>query len=478
MSSTEPHHTVSSGSPLPLREMLAYGCGDFASVLYWQTFMRYLPFFYTDVFGISAAALGTMLLVSRALDGVTDPAIGLWADRTNTRWGKFRPFILFGALPFVVLGVLTFTTPNWTDTGKLIWAYATLNGLMLLYSVVNIPYTAMLGVMTTSASERTRLSSVKFLFAFGAGLVISASLLPLVRLLGDDGASPRLGWQRAFIAIGVVACGFFLVTAVGTRERVAPTANESASLTHDLKLLFVNRPWLLLLATTFTWVLYVSLRSSVFAHFFKYNVYGGDVSRELSLFGVPLTFDGLVSAMNAGGQAAAVLSVFATASFSSKFKKRPLFVVCLAISAAATALYAVIPPSRVDLLFLAEVLGSVAGAPLPVLLWSMYADTADYGEWKSGRRTTGLVFSASTMGQKIGWALGPFLAFQLLNQVGFVANVSPTEDVKDGLLWLVSLAPLGFALCSLACFYLYPLTDEKMQEIAADLQRSKRLNAL
>lgn len=449
--------------------MLAYGCGDFASVLYWQTFMKYLPFFYTEVFGISAAALGTMLLFSRVLDGVTDPAIGLWADRTNTRWGKFRPFILFGALPFVVLGVLTFTTPNWGYTGKLVWAYATFNGLMLLYSVVNIPYTAMLGVMTTSPSERTRLSSVKFLFAFGAGLVVSASLLPLVRLLGDDGAHPQVGWQRAFIVIGVVACGFFLVTALGTRERVAPAANEHASLAHDVKLLFGNRPWLLLLATTFTWVIYVSLRSSVFAHFFKYTVYGGDVSRELPLFGVPLTFEGLVSAMNAGGQAAAVLSVFATASFSSRFEKRPLFVTCLGLSATATALYAIIPPSQVNALFLAEILGSVAGAPLPVLLWSMYADAADYGEWKYGRRTTGLVFSASTMGQKVGWALGPFVAFQLLNQVGFVANVPQTESVEDGLLMLVSLAPVGFALLSLGCFCLYPLDDATMRQISVAL---------
>src|SRR5688572_23967436 len=151
---------------LPLRETLAYGCGDFASVLYWQTFMKYLPFFYTDVFGLTAAALGSMLLFSRVLNGLSDPVIGVWADRTQTRFGKFRPFILFGCVPFVVVGVLTFTTPNLGPSGKLIWAYATYNLLMLLYTVVNIPYTAMLGVMSANPAVRTRLSSVKFMFAF------------------------------------------------------------------------------------------------------------------------------------------------------------------------------------------------------------------------------------------------------------------------------------------------------------------------
>ncbi|HLP25629.1 MAG TPA: MFS transporter, partial [Acidobacteriota bacterium] len=196
---------------LPLREMLAFGAGDFASVLYWQTFMKYLPFFYTEVFGITAGALGTMLLVSRIWDGVNDPIIGIFADRTETRWGKFRPFILFGCVPFAIFGVLTFTTPGFGPTGKLIWAYLTYNALMMLYTTVNIPYTALMGVMTNDAVERTRLSSIKFIFAFSAGMVISATLLPMVSALGGD-KNPQLGWQLAFAIVGVVAIGFFLIT--------------------------------------------------------------------------------------------------------------------------------------------------------------------------------------------------------------------------------------------------------------------------
>lgn len=468
---------MSAEDKLPMREMLAYGCGDFASVLFWQTFMKYLPFYYTDVFGLTAAAVGTMLLVSRVLDGLFDPAIGIWADRTNTRWGKFRPFILFGAIPFGVMGVLTFTTPNFAGSGKLIWAYVTYNGLMLMYTVVNIPYTAMLGVMTANAAERTRLSSIKFIFAFSAGMVISAALLPLVHALGNYGQSPQRGWQLTFIIVGIVAVAFLVIAVLGTRERIAPAAEPSVSLTNDLKFLITNRAWLLLLATTLLWVLYVSLRSSVFAHYFKYNVYDGDTTTRLALFGVPLTFDNLLSVVNTAGQAASVAGVLATATLATRLPKRSMFVFCFVASMSAAASYYAIPPSEVNWLFLAEVLGSASGAPIPVLLWSMYADTADYGEWKTGRRTTGLVFSASTMGQKVGWALGPFIAFHLLSSVGFVANVDPSDAVKSSLITLMSLGPAVFALASMAIFYFYPLTEGRMVQIAADL-KTRRTEAL
>jgi len=309
---------MSSDSRLSLREMLAYGCGDFASVLFWQTFMKYLPFFYTDVFGLSAAALGTMLLLSRVLDGLFDPAIGMWADRTQTRLGKFRPFILFGAVPFAIAGVLTFTTPPFSESGKLLWAYLTYNGLMLMYSLVNIPYTSMLGVITSNAAERTRLSSIKFIFAFAAGMTISAALLPLARLLGDAGASPQRGWQLSFVIVGIVAVAFLLVTVVGTRERVAPTSDRSATVRRDVSLLLGNNAWLLLLATTLTWVLYISLRSSVFAHYFKYSVFSGNTVKELPLFSIPLAFNSLLSWVNSCDQAASLLSVLLTATLAAR----------------------------------------------------------------------------------------------------------------------------------------------------------------
>lgn len=458
---------------LPLRETLAYGCGDFASVLYWQTFMKYVPFFYTDVFGLSAAALGSMLLFSRIFNGLSDPVVGVWADRTTTRWGKFRPFILFGCVPFVVVGVLTFTTPAFGPTGKVIWAYATFNALMLLYTVVNIPYTAMLGVMSPSPATRTRLSSVKFVFAFSAGMVISAVLLPLAKWLGEEGRNPQRGWQLAFVLVGVVALGFFLLTFFGTRERVRPNEDAKASISGDLRLLVTNKAWLLLLATTFTFILFVAVRSSVFAHYFKYYVFEGDTEKEVLLLGFPLAFDEMVSVFNTGGQAASVLGVLFIAGIATKFPKKPTFVVLFLVAILSTAVYFVLPREQIFWLFVFDLVGPAASAPLPVLLWSMYADTADYGEWKTGRRTTGLVFSASTMGQKLAWAFGAFFAFQLLSSVGFQANIVPSLAVQESLVWLMSLAPSAIGLLSIVVFLFYPLDDQRVAAIEADLKQRR-----
>lgn len=454
---------------LPLREKLAYGCGDFASVLYWQTFMKYLPFFYTDVFGLTAAMLANLLLFSRIFDGINDPVIGMWADRTSTRWGKFRPFILFGCVPFAVFGVLTFTTPGLSDSGKIIWAFVTYNGLMLLYTLVNIPYTAMLGVMTSNSVERTRLSSIKFIFAFGAGTVISATLLPMATFLGDDGANPQKGWSLAFIIVGAVAIAFFLMTVFGTRERIKPVNEAGSSVAGDIKLLLANKAWLLLLATTLTFILFVAIRSSVSTHYYKYCVFGGDTSQTLALFGFDMSFEKLVSTFNTGGQLVSMAGVLVTAAIASRFRKGPMFVGFFVLSILATAAFYIIPVDAIATLFVLDLLGSAASAPLPVLLWAMYADTADFGEWKNGRRTTALVFSASTMGQKIGWALAGFFAFKLLAGVGFEANVLPSVEVQNSMIMLMSLAPAAVGIVSIVIFMFYPLNDARMATIESEL---------
>ncbi|MBE2215253.1 MAG: MFS transporter [Opitutaceae bacterium] len=459
---------TSSPDKLRFREMLAFGCGDFASVLYWQTFMRYLPFYYTDIFGITAGALATMLFVSRIWDGVNDPVIGMWADRTESRWGKFRPFILFGAVPFAIFGVLTFTTPSLGDTGKLIWAYLTYNGLMMLYTTVNIPYTALMGVMTNDAVARARLSSIKFIFAFTAGMVISAVLLPLATALGGPN-NPQRGWQLAFVIVGVVAVGFFMVTVFGTKERIKPAPEENTSVARDLRFLLQNNAWVLLLCTTLTWILFVALRSSVSTHYFKYFIYDGVPETPLPFLGRTFTLDGLVSTFNTLGQAASVAGVVVVSLIVSKVPKKALFITLFVLQIGTTASYLFLHPGQLGAIFTLEVIGSFLGAPLPVLMWAMYADTADYGEWKTGRRTTALVFSASTMSQKFGWALAAFIAFQLLQFVGFVANEVPSDAVKGSLVKLMSIYPAVLGMLSIVIFLFYPLNEKRMAEINADL---------
>ncbi|HWL14470.1 MAG TPA: glycoside-pentoside-hexuronide (GPH):cation symporter, partial [Opitutus sp.] len=406
--------------------------------------------------------------------GVNDPMIGMLADRTETRWGKFRPYIIYGCVPFALFGVLTFTTPDFEYTGKLIWAYLAYNGLMMLYTTVNIPYTAMLGVMTTSAAERTQLSSVKFVFAFSAGIVVSATLLPLVDLLGAGNA--QRGWQLAFIVYGLVAIGFFLITGFGIRERIKPAKTENVSVASDLRFLFANKAWVLLTATTLTWILFVGLRSSVSAHYFKYYIYNGSPDTPLPFLGYEFTLTGLLSAFNTVGQSASVAGVLMTSFLASRFAKRPLFFTLFTISILCTASYYFLPPGELGAIFGIEVLGNLSGAPLPVLLWAMYADTADYGEWRSGRRTTGLVFSASTMSQKVGWALAAFIALHLMSFAGFQANVIPTPEVKDSIVKLMSIFPAAVGVLSLVIYHFYPLTDRRVNEINEEL-KERRLKA-
>lgn len=458
---------MSPHPPLGLREKLSYGFGDLASVLYWQTFMVYLLYFYTDVFGITAAAVGTMMIVTRWWDSADDAVMGMIADRTQTRWGKFRPYLLWGCVPFAVVGVLTFTTPDFGPTGKLVWAYVTFSLIMILYTVINIPYTALLGVITPDAKQRTSLSSIKFLFAFSAGAIVSATLLPLVQTLG--GGNEARGWQLAFVVYGVAAVVFFLITFYGTRERVQPPPAQKTSIRHDLGDLVTNRPWLILLLTTFTFILFVAVRGTIKTHYFKYYVGTQEVT--LPFLGTrTYGFEALVSAFNTLNQFVAIIGVLLVSWFAAKVGKKAAFIALFALAAGSTACYYLFRPEQLGLIFGFEVIGAITGGPLSALLWAMYADTADYAEWKAGRRATGLIFSASTAGQKFGWMFGGAAAAWLLGAVGFQPNVEQTDEVKNGILLMMSIIPAAVGLLSIVIVFFYPLSEDKVTQIEADLK--------
>ena len=455
---------------LKLREKVAYGFGDLASVLYWQTFMAYLMLYYTDVFGISAAAVATMFLVSRLWDGVNDPMMGMLADRTETRWGKFRPYLLWICVPFAVVGVLTFTTPGLGPTGKLVWAYVTFVLLMMLYTAINIPYTAMLGVLTPNPNERTSLSAVKFLFAFGAGVIVSATLLPMTKALGAGSAAR--GWSLSFMIYGAAAILFFLITFAGTRERVRPPRTQKTTIQQDIRDLVSNRPWVILLLTTITFILFVATRMSATAHYFKYYI--GEQTLKLPFVAeATYSFETLVSAYNTIGQVAAIAGVLLVSWFARQVGKKRAFVILFVISIFATAAFYFFEPSQLLPIFALQVVGSITGGPLSVLIWAMYADAADYAEWKQGRRATGLVFSASTMSQKMGWAIGSAVAGWILSAVGFQPNVDQTDEVRHGLLLLVSLIPAALGVRAVVVVLFYPLSDAKVAEIERELRQRR-----
>lgn len=457
---------------LKFSEKFSYGFGDLASVLYWQTFMLYFTYFYTDVFLLPAAAVATMFLVSRIFDGINDPLMGIIADRTETKWGHFRPYLLWLCVPFAVVGVLTFTVPDFGPDGKLIWAYVTFFLIMMLYTAINIPYTALLGVITPDSKERTSVSSFKFLFAFGAGIIVSATLLPLVQILGDG--NDAQGWQYTFVIYGIAAIIFFLIAFKGTKERVQPPKSQKSSIKKDLYELVTNGPWIILLVTTILFILFVAVRSSVTVHYFKYYIGTQDVALPFIESGA-YDFNAITSAFNTAGQISSFIGVLLVSWFAKMVGKKNAFVILFIIAIVGTAGFYFCDPEDLGLIFLLQIIGSAAGGPLSVLIWAMYADTADYAEWKRGRRSTGLVFSASTMSQKFGWAFGAYVALNLMAQVGFEPNQTQTRESLEGLILLFSIIPAVFGILAIISSFFYPLNEKRVEEIESELKHRREL---
>ncbi|HVU23610.1 MAG TPA: MFS transporter [Opitutus sp.] len=461
---------------LSVRERWSYGFGDFASCLYWQTISVYLAIFYTDVFGLTALAAGTMLGLSRSFDAFFDPVIGMIGDRTRSRWGKFRPYLLWVCVPMALVGFLTFTTPSLGDHGKLIWAYVTFNALMLIYTTINIPYTAMLGVISPKPAERTSLSSIKFVGAFAGGIVVSATLLPMAKVGGWLGATTvQTGWSMAFLLIGLVAIASFLIVFFNTRERVQPPKNQQTTVLKDIGDLLSNRPWLVLLATTMMFIFFVALRGTATAHYFKYYV--GAQTLTLPSF-LPAAIAGtqkwswetLVSFFNTSNQVLSLIGAMLVPLLARRIGNKPAFVSLFIIAIIATAAFYVLKPQQLLLIYSINAVGSITGGPLSALLWAMYADTADYGEWKTGRRATGLVFSASIFSQKFGWGWGGALSLILLNSVGFVANEVQTPATLHGIVELMSIFPAAAGVLAMGIFLVfYPLNEEKVFAIGEEL---------
>lgn len=740
---------------LSFKEKVAYGFGDLASVLYWQTFMLYFTYFYTDVFIIPASVAATMFLVSRVIDGLNDPLMGIIADRTKTRWGKFRPYLLWLCLPFAISGVLVFTVPNFSPSGKIIWAYSTFIIVMIMYTAINIPYTALMGVISPNSQDRTSVSSFKFIFAFAAGIIVSATLLPITKGIGSGDASivtaeinknvltinevgsgntmlvlsaknpegisekmefwfridpvsanfpaikepiheitfqegfgrsyidisdvfitndqkplnyklsqsdnnvvnirlentsifveevkpgttlvelsaydktwgtnnhsfyihvnevgnqkpiiadssdyfildpgfgemildaqqiikdpdgdplsfavsssdesvlqpvkdnskfvlfegrqgfaeltltandgrggqetiqigyyisgdrqiPPLpvrpvanivkregfesyqidisglfmdphgkpleynveiinhakGWSRTFMIYGLAAIIFFLIAFKGTRERVQPPLNQQSSIKKDLYELVTNVPWLILLATTLTFVLFVAIRGSVTAHYFKYVI--GAQELNIPFLGTATySFEALVSAYNTIGQLSSLIGVVIILWVSKLLGKKKTFIVFFIIAIFSTGFIYFLTVEQLGLIYLLQITGSITGGPLSVLLWAMYADTADYGEWKRGRRATGLVFSASTMSQKFGWAFAAFISLNLMAGVGFEPNVVQSTDSLRGLILLFSLIPALIGGVALLIYLAYPLNDQRVKLMTSELEERR-----
>ncbi|MFZ0452146.1 MAG: MFS transporter [Ignavibacteriaceae bacterium] len=459
---------------ISLLEKVSYGCGDFASSMFWKLFSMFLLFFYTDVFGISAAAVGTMFLVTRIWDAVNDPMMGVIADRTHSKFGKFRPYLLYVAVPFAIIGLLTFTTPDFNYTGKLIYAYVTYTLMMMIYTMVNVPYASLLGVITNNLEERTSLASWRFIGAFTGGLVVTATANSLVEYFGGN-SNPAKGYQWTVGFYAVLAAIFFILTFAGTKERLKPAASKN-SLKDDLKDIGKNGPWFIMLGAGISVLIFNSLRDGSILYYFKYYI----KDQNINFFGHQYSFNYSVlsSAYMTIWLATNIIGVILAKPVSSKIGKKKTFLLSTVLSALLSFVLFFLQPSQIGLIFLSNIfIGISAGIVLP-LIWSMYADISDYSEWKTGRRATGLIFSSSSMSQKFGWTIGGALNGWLLSAFGFQANVQQSDESLLGIRLMISvIAGIGAILAILFIFF-YPLNEDFMNKVELELETNRNGNKL
>ncbi len=506
---------------LNLKEKIGYGLGDAAANLVWRGALAYLAVFYTDTFGISAAAAAMLFLVVRLSDGVTDIIMGMIADRTSTPMGKFRPWIL-ASTPFLGLFmILCFTTPSFSDTGKLIYAYITYIGLTLAYTANNVPYSALMGVMTADDHERTKLSGFRFAGAFLGGLLVMGFLPMLVAFFGGDGENDALGYQYTMYVFAALLVALMLITVFTTKERITPHQQAATSLSKELgdlskqlpfiliplsaitaffyyrdlitgaafvivmllswwfvkKLvarpesqnsrsqqdiidLLTNKPWLILLGMGFLTMMFNGIRYGVIAYYFKYFLNDASLTGQY--------FIALLVVSIAGA--------FATPWLSKRFGRKPLFVASLLISSIITTGIYWVPMGEQGIIPL-FVLGGAAeffAAIMPTLFFSMLGDSADYNEWRTGRRATGLTYSAGSFVQKTGGGFAGALVLLVLGSYGYNGmDPSTISHALPGMQSLMSWIPAGFGFAGAALIMFYPISDSNQKEMTETLSQRR-----
>jgi GPH family glycoside/pentoside/hexuronide:cation symporter len=468
---------------IKLSEKIGYGFGDMSSSMFWKIFGAYLMIFYTDVYGLSAAVVGTMFAVTRIWDSFFDPVVGAFADRTETRWGKFRPYLLFLAIPFGVIGTLTFITPPMGPTGKIVYAYATYTLMMMVYSGINVPYASLLGVMSPHPADRNVLSTFRMMFAYLGSFVALLLFMPLANAFGaGDKSDTMVGWMThaqfgwfAAVAVISVACvllffGCFLLT----RERVKTSPGAAHTpLKADASDLLHNKPWWILLGAGVSSLVFNSIRDGATVYYFKYYI-DETAFGSITFLGIPFVLSGLYLAV---GQAANIVGVILAAPVSNRIGKRRTFMLAMAVATVLSLAFYLLGRDQLVPIFVLQVLISICAGSVFPLLWSMYADCSDYSELKTGNRATGLIFSSSSMSQKLGWAIGTALTGWLLEAFGFVANGVQTDATVNGIRMFLSVLPAAGALLSLIFIALYPLSESKMLSITIELEKRRKCAA-
>ena len=455
-----------------LKEKIGYGFGDMSSSMFWKIFSYYLPFFYSNIFGLSLVDAGVLVLVTRIWDAVSDPMMGIISDRTNTKWGKYRPYLLWVAPFFSICGILLFTTPDLNYGGKLIWAYVTYILMMTVYTGINVPYGAMLGVMTDDSNEKTVFSSFRMFFAYGGSFISLFLWEPLTNLLG--GYNTPGGWFWAMAVIAAACFVMFILCFLMTKEHLKTVSTVSVG--NDFKALLTNKPWWLLIGAALCFNLFNTVRGATVAYFFQ-DIIGPNVS---------LVFFGLMFAFYAGlflgvGEVSNMVGVASCVPIASKLGKKTTFILVNGSLVVLSILFFFIPctPTGYWMMLISQTLISILTGIMSPLVWSMYADVSDYAELKFSTASTGLIFSSSSMAQKFGGAIGGAAVLWLLSGFGYITDpevlaqgpVAQPESALTCLRWLMSFVPACVALLSVCVVWFYPLTTERIKEINKELRK-------
>lgn len=453
-----------------LSEKIGYGFGDMACCTFWKVFSYYLPFFFSNIFGLRLDQVALLLVVTRIWDAVSDPMMGILADRTSTKWGKYRPYLLLMALPFALSGIFLLTTPAVSPSMKLIWAYVTYIMMMTVYTALNVPYGAMLGVMTDDSDTKTVLSSFRMFFAYGGSFLVLFLWEPLCKVLG--GYDAPAGWQHTMMVVSAFALILLVLCFAMTKEKLHTVSTVSVG--SDLKSLLRNAPWWILLGAAICSNLFNTVRGSTVAYFFN-DVIGPDVN--LHLGGLSFLFyAGLFLSI---GEICNMIGVAIAPMISKALGKKTAYMSSFAILIALSIAFFYIPISQSGywMMLVLQVVISIFTGIISPLVWSMYADVSDFAENRDGTASTGLIFSSASMAQKFGGAVGGAAVMWLLAAFGYntTAGAVQTPEAIEGLKILMSWIPAAVAAIACVCTFFYPLTKSRMEKIQEELAVKRNL---
>ena len=472
---------------LSVLEKFGYSLGDLAANLVFQTLMTYLAYFYTDIYGLeSADATAIMFIVGTIAAFGFNPIIGALADRTYSKWGKFRPWILYTSIPLGIISVMAFSTPDFSYNGKVIYAVITYTLLLLLYASSNLPYSALSGVITGDMKERNSISSYRFVAVMFAQFFVQVFMLPIIIYAGAG--DKALGIEIVMTWLAIIGTIMLLITFFTTKERIIPTEEQKSSVVEDLKDLLTNRPWLIMLILTTLTFISLAMKGGSYVYYFenyidepRLTVFISPILDYLSSVGINFFGNDPVSAgfglFNAGGIIFMIFGIGLSKTLADKYGKRNIFASFLFISTIFIILFYFFDKTSVELMFGSQILhGFFYGITIP-LLWAMIADVADYSEWKNNRRATAIIFSAMMVGLKLGLTIGGGLVVQILGDFGYEANkeLAQSEHVIQGVKLLVSIYPSIPFLIGIVLLFFYEINKKMETQIEIDL-RDRRLN--